>query len=77
MRALLVSTWLLVQALLPAGPAQASAELARCLEQRGLLRLARVLGPDGVPVWCMYVNRAQAVVSFGSAGKDNAIGIRG
>jgi len=30
-------------------------------------------GPDGVPLWCMYVNRGQAVVSFGTANKDNAI----
>ncbi|MBA7649897.1 hypothetical protein ES703_57696 [subsurface metagenome] len=30
-------------------------------------------GPDGIPLWCMYVNRAQAVVSFGVANKDNAI----
>lgn len=30
-------------------------------------------GPDGVPLWCMYVNRAQAVVSFGVQDKDHAI----
>jgi hypothetical protein len=30
-------------------------------------------GEDGVPIWCMYVNRAQAVVSFGVDNKDNAI----
>ncbi|MBN1766308.1 MAG: hypothetical protein JW860_13695 [Sedimentisphaerales bacterium] len=30
-------------------------------------------GPDGIPLWCMYTNRAQAVVSFGVANKDNAI----
>ena len=30
-------------------------------------------GLDGVPVWCMYVNRGQAVVSFGAANRDNAI----
>lgn len=30
-------------------------------------------GPDGVPLWCMYVNRGQAVVSFGVINKDNAI----
>ena len=30
-------------------------------------------GPNGVPLWCMYVNRAQAVVSFGVENKDNAI----
>jgi len=30
-------------------------------------------GPDGAPLWCMYVNRGQSVVSFGVANKDNAI----
>ncbi|WP_146682550.1 hypothetical protein [Limihaloglobus sulfuriphilus] len=30
-------------------------------------------GFDGVPLWCLYVNRAQAVASFGVANKDNAI----
>ena len=35
--------------------------------------LPGVAGPLGVPLWCMYVNRAQAVVSFGVNGKDNAI----
>ncbi|MBW8002757.1 MAG: hypothetical protein FVQ80_12165 [Planctomycetes bacterium] len=30
-------------------------------------------GLDGVPLWCMYVNRAQAVVSFGVDNKDNPI----
>lgn len=30
-------------------------------------------GPDGVPLWCMYVNRGQSVVSFGVANKDSAI----
>ncbi len=30
-------------------------------------------GPAGVPLWCMYVNRAQAIVSFGVHNKDNAI----
>ncbi len=30
-------------------------------------------GARGVPVWCMYLNRAQAVVSFGVADKDHAI----
>jgi len=35
--------------------------------------LPGIAGPDGVPLWCMYVNRAQAVVSFGVANKDNAI----
>jgi len=35
--------------------------------------LPGIAGPDGVPLWCMYVNRAQAVVSFGVENKDNAI----
>ena len=35
--------------------------------------LPGVGGPDGIPLWCMYVNRVQAVVSFGVANKDNAI----
>ena len=35
--------------------------------------LPGVAGADGVPLWCMYVNRAQAVVSFGVRDKDHAI----
>jgi hypothetical protein len=30
-------------------------------------------GYEGVPLWCLYVNRAQAIASFGTANKDNAI----
>ena len=30
-------------------------------------------GPDGVPLWCMYANRGQAVVSFGTQDKDHAV----
>jgi hypothetical protein len=30
-------------------------------------------GPDGVPLWCLYVNRAQAISSFGVGNKDHAI----
>lgn len=30
-------------------------------------------GPDGVALWCLYVNRGQAISSFGIANKDNAI----
>lgn len=30
-------------------------------------------GPDGVPLWCLYVNRGQAISSFGVGNKDNAI----
>jgi hypothetical protein len=30
-------------------------------------------GPDGVPLWCLYVNRAQAISSFGVANKDHAV----
>lgn len=35
--------------------------------------LPGVAGPAGVPLWCMYVNRAQAIVSFGVHNKDQAI----
>ncbi len=35
--------------------------------------LPGVAGLNGVPLWCFYVNRAQAVVSFGVHNKDNAI----
>lgn len=30
-------------------------------------------GADGVPLWCLYVNRAQAISSFGIGNKDHAI----
>ncbi|MCK4998096.1 MAG: hypothetical protein KAS23_01125 [Anaerohalosphaera sp.] len=30
-------------------------------------------GLDGVPLWCMYVNRGQGVVSFGVGNKGNSI----
>lgn len=30
-------------------------------------------GPDGVPLWCLYVNRGQAISSFGVGNKDNSI----
>ena len=30
-------------------------------------------GPDGVPLWCLYVNRGQAVSSFGVGNKDHAL----
>ncbi|NIQ99188.1 MAG: hypothetical protein GTN78_03165, partial [Gemmatimonadales bacterium] len=35
--------------------------------------LPGVAGRDGVPLWCFYVNRAQAIVSFGVSDKDHAI----
>lgn len=35
--------------------------------------LPGVAGLSGTPLWCFYVNRAQAIVSFGSSDKDNAI----
>ena len=35
--------------------------------------LPGIAGPQGVPLWCLYVNRGQAIVSFGSHNKDNAI----
>lgn len=30
-------------------------------------------GPEGVPLWCLYVNRAQVISSFGVGNKDHAI----
>lgn len=30
-------------------------------------------GTDGVPLWCLYVNRGQAISSFGVGNKDNPI----
>lgn len=30
-------------------------------------------GREGVPLWCLYVNRGQAVSSFGIANKDHAV----
>jgi hypothetical protein len=30
-------------------------------------------GPEGVPLWCLYVNRAQAISSFGIGNKDHAV----
>lgn len=35
--------------------------------------LPGIAGPMGVPVWCYYNNRGQAVCSFGSQDKDHAI----
>ncbi len=35
--------------------------------------LPGIAGIKGIPVWCYYVNRGQAVVSFGSENKDNAL----
>jgi hypothetical protein len=35
--------------------------------------LPGIAGPDGVPIWCMYVNRGQGVVSFGLSSKNQAI----
>lgn len=35
--------------------------------------LPGVAGRDGVPLWCFYVNRAQAIVAFGVCDKDHAI----
>jgi hypothetical protein len=35
--------------------------------------LPGIAGPDGAPLWCLYVNRAQGVVSFGVQDKDHAI----
>jgi hypothetical protein len=35
--------------------------------------LPGVAGPEGVPLWCMYVNRGQAIASMGTSDKDHAI----
>ncbi len=35
--------------------------------------LPGVAGPAGVPLWCLYVNRAQGIASFGVRDKDHAI----
>ena len=35
--------------------------------------LPGIAGEKGIPLWCMYVNRGQAVASFGSGDKDHAI----
>lgn len=35
--------------------------------------LPGIAGRRGIPVWCMYVNRGQGVVSFGIENKDRAI----
>lgn len=35
--------------------------------------LPGIAGKRGIPVWCCYVNRGQAVASFGSLDKDHAI----
>ncbi|MCI5856454.1 MAG: hypothetical protein MR016_03685 [Agathobacter sp.] len=35
--------------------------------------LPGIAGEKGIPIWCYYVNRGQAVVSFGVDNKDHAI----
>ena len=35
--------------------------------------LPGIAGVRGIPIWCYYVNRGQAVVSFGVENKDHAI----
>ena len=30
-------------------------------------------GHDGVPLWCLYVNRGQSISSFGICNKDNPV----
>ncbi len=35
--------------------------------------LPGISGPQGVPLWCMYVNRSQAIVSMGTSDKDHPI----
>jgi 2-keto-4-pentenoate hydratase/2-oxohepta-3-ene-1,7-dioic acid hydratase in catechol pathway len=46
---------------LPACLAHASAELARCLDAQGLLRLARVVGPDGAPAYARVVTHEDGI----------------
>jgi len=40
------------------GPAQAAPSLERCLEEQGLVRLARVVGPDGTPAYARVIAQA-------------------
>ncbi len=35
--------------------------------------LPGIAGPLGIPLWAFYVNRGQAIASFGVASKDNPI----
>ncbi|HBG26806.1 MAG: hypothetical protein A2Y10_05400 [Planctomycetes bacterium GWF2_41_51] len=35
--------------------------------------LPGIAGVEGVPLWCMYVNRGQAIASMGTSDKDHAI----
>jgi len=35
--------------------------------------LPGIAGFEGIPLWCLYVNRGQGVVSFGVDGKDGAV----
>ena len=35
--------------------------------------LPGIAGLKGIPMWCYYVNRGQAVVSFGVQDKDHGI----
>ena len=35
--------------------------------------LPGIAGPMGIPMWVFYVNRGQAIASFGSETKDNPI----
>ena len=35
--------------------------------------LPGIAGPDGIPLWAFYVNRGQAIASFGVESKDNPI----
>ncbi len=35
--------------------------------------LPGIAGMHGIPIWCLYVNRGQAIAAFGSEDKDHAI----
>jgi 2-keto-4-pentenoate hydratase/2-oxohepta-3-ene-1,7-dioic acid hydratase in catechol pathway len=47
--------------LAPGGPADASPALSRCLEEQGLVRVARVVGPDGSPAHARVVAHEDGV----------------
>jgi 2-keto-4-pentenoate hydratase/2-oxohepta-3-ene-1,7-dioic acid hydratase in catechol pathway len=64
----------LVALFLPEGPALAATPLADCLEQRGVVRVARVVGPDGrgsyVRVVAQEAGVPTAVVPIADDGED-------
>ena len=32
-----------------------------------------IAGPEGIPLWCFYVNRGQCITSFGTNNKNESI----